>query len=177
MAVVVPSARDRCSSPDSDASFEGKFQTTTGFVAKMDAVEVFEFESPAVDGRLVLRQPSVSGAIGFKLYPAALFCCRLFESIALAQSGGDVSPLEIWSKLWSRAPALPTLPRLLTELVQIPIRGCKILEVGAGITALPSQVLARLGAHAIATVSFPHLISDVCVRLNNLRSEIVYLRA
>jgi hypothetical protein len=144
--------RRRGSSSDSDASFEDKFQTTAGSVAKMDAVKVFEFESPAIAGQLLLDQPSVGGAIGFKLYPAALFCCQLLESIAMAQLAGDVSARDVWSKLWAKAPEGVKLPLLLEELVQIPLRGSYVLEVGAGISGLPSQLLARLGAVSIATV-------------------------
>lgn len=120
----------------------------------MDAVRVFDFQSPILSSSIVLSQPGVGGAIGFKLYPAALFCCKLFETIHVAQcsDSGDVSALWRAIRLPSKLPPIPPTMPLLSQLLQTPIKGSIILELGAGICGLPSQLLARMGANAIATV-------------------------
>ena len=140
---------------DSSSSLEDTFASSFASAAGDDAVDAvaeFYFESPAVlDGPLRLSQPDCGGSIGFKLYPAALFCCGLLERLHAAQCAGSVCAetlLERVKQPGSRSPS----SGLFARLSSIKLDGCIILELGAGICGLPSQLLARMGAVAVATV-------------------------
>ena len=122
------------------------------------AVQTFYVTSPCLNGPLVLRQPDVGGAIGFKLYPAALTMCGLLEHL-LVREGVLSRPLSsldaaaAGSALPRRAPTTASAADAVAALLPgLSLRGAVVLEVGAGICALPSLVLARVGATCVPTV-------------------------
>ena len=162
------------SSSSTDSDTLSRLAASAPTADAMDVVREFRFRSPLLDGDLALRQPDVGGSIGFKLYPAALYCCKLLEHMVAAGARGDVEPAELWRALGGSSPVPPPLDTL-TQLLAVPLSDSVTLELGAGICGLPSQLLARVGARTVATVRFcsislwlrvplPPLTSrDVCV--------------
>jgi hypothetical protein len=126
------------------------------------AVSTFYFHSPLLQGPLCLRQPDVSGAIGFKLYPAALLMCGLVEAgLALeAAEGGSAEGPGASTTASASASAssggvltMDAAARRVRALVpDLSWRRAAVVEVGAGVCALPSMLLARVGAACLPTV-------------------------
>ena len=139
------------SSSSSDDDIPRLLELKTTGSDRMDAVQEFRFESRLLSGPLVLKQPDVGGSIGFKLYPAALFCCKLLEDLYAAQQAGAVDAQAFYESLCAPRTSRPA-PPLLKQLLDTPLVDSVILEVGSGICGLPSQLLARTGAIPIATV-------------------------
>ncbi len=155
------------------------------------AVSTFHFHSHLLQGALCLRQPDVGGAIGFKLYPAALVLCALIEAGIALQEGRDCSSDGAGSAgasagagagagagtgagagaptggklasggVMSMAAAAQRVQGLVPALSW---RSAAVVEVGSGVCALPSMLLARVGALCLPTVS-AEPINDVAARL------------
>jgi len=104
-------------------------------------MESFLFQP--VEGRLLQICQSSTGAIGSKIYPGALKLCSYLPNANGNEEGKATS-----KELDEEAEKDSILTKVLAELIH---KDCLVLELGAGVCALPTLQLALAKRQVIAT--------------------------
>ncbi|RYG42355.1 hypothetical protein EON68_01925, partial [archaeon] len=107
-------------------------------------MQSFHFLSPLLHDALLCRQ-QVTASIGWKLYPGSLLMCQAIEQAAAGAGEGGGAHRNAGTDI-------------LAAAIQACTRGeGHVLEVGAGVTGLPSLLLSAAGVPCVVTDVAPIL--------------------
>lgn len=110
-------------------------------------MDTFLFK-PALEGRLLQICQSSTGAIGSKIYPGALKLCSFLPN-ANGNEEEKATPKELDEEVEKDSTSSTSiLTKVLAELIY---KDCLVLELGAGVCALPTLQLALAKRQVIAT--------------------------
>jgi len=105
------------------------------------------FYSPHSSTKTFQIKQSSTGAIGSKIYPGALKLCSYLPS-TLDKEGEDEAIYTQDDSVSNDSNSSSILTKVLSELIH---KDCLILELGAGVCALPTLQLVLAGRQVIAT--------------------------